>query len=67
MRGAIASPRYSSSGGTVSEKLPNTSPWISATRSLRGPWSCMQNDGGMPPLPLTPSLKATPMRLPCRS
>ena len=54
-------------GGVSGESVPKTSPASTVVRSRRGPWSALQKDAGMPPLPLLPFSKAMPTRPPVRS
>ncbi len=53
--------------GASADSVPNTSPQTVAVRSLRGPCCSIRKDLSIPPMPLTPSLKATPVRFPFRS
>ena len=65
-RPSTSSPRYSSMGGVSGDSVAKTSPASTVVRSLRGPWSALQKDAGMPPRPLLPFSKAMPTRLPAQ-
>ena len=46
-------------GGVSGDSVAKTSPASTVVRSFRGPWSALQKDSGIPPLPFAPFSKAT--------